>query len=87
MIFAGPVTYCQGRYLPYHLHNVYRNLPVNSHGYYNFQQAKRCSYLVRVTTTQGQPLNVCRVPEQRLLYGTYVSHVTGSPCQIARTYP
>ena len=34
---------------------------------------------------QGWPLNLCRVPEQRHLYGNYVSDITQNIFQIART--
>ena len=54
-------------------------LLVNSHGYYNFQQAKSA------VTILGWPLNLCRVPEQQCLYGTYVSDVTGNQYHIAIT--
>ena len=55
---------------------TYCILPVNSRGYYKRKGA---------ATIQGRPLNLCRVPEQQCLYGTYVSDVTGNLYQIART--
>ena len=39
-----------------------------------------------MATKRERPLNLCRVPEQQHLYGTYVSDITGSLYQTARTY-